>query len=53
MELFSRHLCVVPKHLAKNFIKSLLNPNPTQRPTAAAALADHVRIRFPSLTPRN
>ena len=35
------------KYLAKNFIKSLLNPSPTKRPTAADALADHVRIPFP------
>jgi len=28
--------------LAKNFIKSLLNPDPAQRPTAAKALKDPV-----------
>ena len=35
--------------VAKNFIKSLLNPDPAKRPTAAAALADHVRIVLPIL----
>lgn len=35
------------KYLAKDFIQSLLNPSPTKRPTAAGALADHVRILFP------
>lgn len=32
------HCCL----LAKNFIKSLLNPNPAQRPTATKALKDPV-----------
>jgi serine/threonine protein kinase len=32
--------------LAKKFIKSLLIPNPIYRPTAAAALIDHVRPWF-------
>ena len=43
--------CITPCHgshvcwirLAKQFIKSLLKPDPTKRPTAAAALANHVR----------
>ena len=39
--------------LAKNFIKSLLTPNPIYRPTAAAALIDHVRIRFSAWPPWN
>ena len=44
--LFTTHTSA-QKYLAKNFIKLLLNPDPTKRPTAAGALADHVRILLP------
>ena len=37
-------------YVAKNFIKSLLNPDPAKRPTAAKALTDHVRILLPIWT---
>jgi hypothetical protein len=37
------------RSLAKNFIKSLLNPDPVARPTATQALQDSVSIQYVSL----
>jgi len=42
----------IRRFLAKDFIKLLLSPDPTKRPTATGALSAHVRTLFDNRPPR-